>query len=189
MESRVTWTHQEYFKRFHLNVEQYGEILVAHVFNGMKLGDAQPCYDIETSGQKVRQRLLAEGASPEAVDRCLSGSGCAPVRIEVKSKLAHTPSGRASVIHCSDNKINGARSYQPATHFVVILFDGEGSGTAAHAWFFPREIAQQLRQLQTKSQYIPVSLLKKASLNDSEGVIEICGLMNKAASIPLLFEP
>ena len=47
-------THQDYFKRFRLNVEQYGEILIAHVFDGTKMGDAQPCYDIETTEQKVR---------------------------------------------------------------------------------------------------------------------------------------
>jgi hypothetical protein len=69
----------------------------------------------------------------------------------------------------------------------VILFDGEGSGIAVEAWFFPTAIAQQLQRAQTKSRYIPVSSLRKASLDGLEGVVEIRGLINKAASAPLLF--
>ena len=107
----MIWTHQKYYQRFQLNVEQYGEILIAHIFEGRKMGDAQPCFDNETTNHKVRANLLTAGASAEAVDACLSGSEADAVRIEVKSKLTYTQTGRANVIHCNENKINGVRSF------------------------------------------------------------------------------
>lgn len=182
------WTHRDYFRRFNLNVEQYGEILIAQVFNGTKKGDAQPCYDVETSDHNIRLRLLAAGVSQETVERCLSGLKDGVVRIEVKSKLAQTPTGRANVIHCSDNKIDGARNHRPATHFAVVLFDGAGNGTAEHAWLFSNERARQLRRMETKSRYIAVPSLKEASRDGLEAIIDISCLINEAASRPLLLE-
>lgn len=178
----MNWTHQHYFRRFRLNVEQYGEILVAHVFDGTKMGDAQPCFDIQASEQTVRRQLLADGAEPEVVARCFLECVGGEIRIEVKSKLARTPGGRASVIHCSDNKVKGVRSWRPATHFAVILFEPDGS--VARAWLVPAQIAQRLRRIQTKSRYIPVSSLVNS--DGSTGVLEISRLLNKAASTPLL---
>lgn len=188
----MTWTHQEYFRQFRLNVEQYGEILIAHVFKGKKMGDAQPCYDIETTEQNVRAQLLASGTSHETVEGCLAGHSGSSIRIEVKSKLAYTPTGRANVIHCNENKFKGRntgkRSFQPATHFAVILFDGEGRGRAVNAWLLRTETAQQLRRAETKSRYIPVPSLTKAKFDSSAGVVEIAELINKAATTPLMRE-
>ena len=181
----MTWTHQEYFRTFRLNVEQYGEILIAHIFEGTKMGDAQPCYDIDATNQNVRAALLATGIAQETVEACLPRTTAGSVRIEVKSKLAYTPTGRANAIHCSENKIAGVRTFLPATHFAVILFDGEGNGTAAHAWLFRAELAQQLRRADTKSRYIPVPSLAKGSFEPSAGVVEISQLINTAASAPL----
>lgn len=181
----MAWTHREYFRRFNLNVEQYGEILIAQVFDGTKIGDEQPCYDVETSDEKMQERLFAAGISRESVEKCLSGLGGGIVRIEVKSKLARTPTGVANVIHCSDNKIHGARGHPPATHFAVILFDGEKNGTAEHAWLFSNQIARRLRREETKSRYIAVPSLKEASRDGMDAIIDICSLINEAASRPL----
>jgi len=176
--TNASWTHRSYFKRFNLNVEQYGEILVAQAFGGVKKGDAQPCYDVETSDQEVRARLLASGASLEKVDSSLSAIQDKMVRIEVKSKLARTPSGVATVIHCSKNKTEGTRKHPPATHFAVILFDGDGQ--AEHAWFFATDVAKLLQQ--GKSRYIPVSSLKKPAPIGKHDVIDVCSLINGIAS-------
>lgn len=176
------WTHRAYFKRFALNVEQYGEILVAHVFRGIKKGDSQPCYDVEASDQNVRAGLLASGAPPVAVESCLSALKDDTARIEVKCKLAYTSAGNASVIHCSDKKLNGARHHLAATHFAVILFDGEGTGTAKDAWFFAAAVADQLRRKETKSGYIPVSAVREAAHVGTDGLIDICSLINSAAT-------
>ena len=179
------WTHRAYFKRFCLNVEQYGEILVAHVFRGTKKGDAQPCYDVETSDQNVRDGLLASGTPRAAVESCLSVLTDNTVRIEVKCKLAHTSAGNASVIHCSDKKIKGKGHHLAATHFAVVLFDGGGNGTAEQAWFFTAGLADQLRRKDTKSGYIPVSAVRKAARMGTDGLIDISSLINDAASSAL----
>jgi hypothetical protein len=181
----AAWTHRTYFKRFCLNVEQYGEILVAHVFRGTKKGDAQPCYDVETSRQNVRDGLLASGVPGAAVESCLSRVTDNTVRIEVKCKLAYTSASNASVIHCSDKKIKGSGRHLPATHFAVVLFDAEGNGTAEQAWFFSAGLADQLRRKDTKSGYIPVSALRNAARIGTDGLIDISSLINDAASSAL----
>ncbi len=178
-----TWTHRGYFRRFSLSVEQYGEILIAQVFDGTKRGDAQPCYDIETSLEKVRRSLLKVGSSKQNVEECLSGVRNGSVRIEVKSKLARTPGGVASVVHCSDNKINGKGTHQPATHFAVILF--AETGQAEHAWLFSNAIARTLRKKGTKSQYIPVSSLKSTPKAVRGPIVDIADLIDQAASMPI----
>ena len=180
------WTHRDYFRRFRLNVEQYGEILIAQVFHGAKKGDGQPCYDVETSIENIRRPLLDAGMSRDKVEKCLSNVKDGIVRIEVKSKLARTPKGRASVIHCSDNKIDGKRTYRPATHFAVVLFDGAGNGQAEIAWLFSSAVARTLRKMETTSRYIPVSSLKNAPRKVGNAIIDISGLINEAASKPLL---
>ncbi|MCX7174446.1 MAG: hypothetical protein NT159_11105 [Proteobacteria bacterium] len=185
------WTHREYFRRFSLNVEQYGEILIAQVFDGTKKGDAQPCYDVEASEHDICHRLLATGVSQETVERCLSGLKDGVVRIEVKSKLEQAPAGKASVIHCSDNKIDGVekRNHRPATHFAVILFGvGERKGIAERAWLFSNEVARGLRQMETKSRYIPVSLLEREFRNGLKAIIDISSIINEAASSPLAWQ-
>ena len=178
-------THRAYFKRFALNVEQYGEILVAHVFRGTKKGDSQPCYDVEASVQNIRAGLLSSGIPLAAVERCLSVLTDNSVRIEVKCKVAYTSASRANVIHCSDRKLNGSRHHLAATHFAVIIFDGEGNGIAKEAWLFSAAIADQLRRKETKSGYIPVSAARKAAHVGMDGLIDICSLINRAATSAL----
>src|SRR5262245_30546275 len=132
--SETSWTHRQYFRKFSLNVEQYGEILIAQAFSGKKMGDAQPCYDVAALEENIRDRLLDAGNPRELVEACLSPVKGATARIEVKSKVARTLRSRASVIHCRDHKLEGVRGHGAATHFAVILFDDKGA--AEHAWFF-----------------------------------------------------
>ncbi len=179
------WTHREYFTRFRLNVAQYGEILIAQVFQGEKMGDSQRCYDVETSYEKIRANFAAHGTVQEIVKSCLSIFRCVGdgnIRIEVKSKLERTSSGTASVIMCNDGKFDGVKKYLPATHFAVILFDNEGN--AKNAWLFTSETARKLRT-QTKSKHISVSSLTKGSPNGEHKLIDISGLINVEASKPL----
>jgi hypothetical protein len=180
----TAWTHRAYFKQYRLNVEQYGEILVAHAFRGEKKGDAQPCYDVEATEQNVRLGLLEAGAAPAAIDRCFSPPTGGTVRIEVKCKLAHTSGGKANVIHCR-NKLKAVRRHLAATHFAVVLFDGEGNGTAEEAWFFTQGIAEQLQRKDTKSGYIPVPAVRKAASLGIDGLIDIRTLVERAASSEL----
>lgn len=178
-----TWTHRAYFRQFRLNVEQYGEILVAHAFHGEKKGDAQPCYDVEAAASDVRAALLAAGISPVCIDDCLADHADA-IRIEVKCKLARTAMGRAKVFHCR-NKLKRVRNHDAATHFAVLLFDGEGDGIAKEAWFFTTKIAEQLQRKDTKSGYIPVSSVRKSADMALAGLIDIRSLINGAADSAL----
>jgi hypothetical protein len=180
----VSWTHRAYFKQYRLNVEQYGEILVAHAFQGEKKGDAQPCYDVEATESSVRVGLQAAGASPAAIDNCLAIHAGNAIRIEVKCKLARTSGGKANVIHCR-NKLKGVRQHSAATHFAVVLFDGEGNGTVEEAWFFTASIAEQLQRKNTKSGYIPVPAVRKVASTGKDGLIDIRTLIDDAASSAL----
>jgi hypothetical protein len=56
-----SFSHREYFRQYRLNVEQYGEILVADAFRGQKIGDAQPAYDVEVSGDTFVDTLRTIG--------------------------------------------------------------------------------------------------------------------------------
>lgn len=180
----MPWTHRAYFKQYRLNVEQYGEILVAHAFRGEKKGDAQPCYDVESTESNVRAGLKTAGASPAAIESCVPVQNCV-VRIEVKCKLARTASGKASVIHCR-NKLNGVRQHLAATHFAVILFDGEGNGTVEEAWFFTAAIAQKLQHKDTKSGYISVREVREKASTGTDGIIDIRTLIDNVASSALV---
>lgn len=113
--------HRNYFQRFQLNVEQYGEILGAAAFGLTKMGDAQPGYDLE--GDKA---TFAESLKGYGVDvGFLSGYDGDKVFIEVKSKLEYTHTGKATVVHCHPNKIHGAgrsnQAAQPMSHLLIIL--------------------------------------------------------------------
>lgn len=177
----TSWTHRAYFKKFRLNVEQYGEILVAQAFHGEKKGDAQPCYDVEATHSDLRIGLQEAGASPLAIESCLACHSEDAIRIEVKCKLARTASGKANVIHCH-NKLKGVRRHFAATHFAVVLFDGDGNGTVEEAWFFAANIAEQLQRKATKSGYIPVPALRDAALLGKDRIIDIRTLIDDVAS-------
>ena len=112
--------------------------------------------------------------------RSFSTHAARTTRIEVKCKLARTPGGKATVIHCR-NKLRGVRSHLAATHFAVVLFDGEGNGTAEEAWFFTSGVAEQLRRKDTKSGYIPVAAVRKAASVGTDGLVDIRRLVVRVA--------
>lgn len=181
--SAFQWSHRAYFQRYRLNVEQYGEILVADAFRGKKLGDGQPCYDVECGAQEVRQSLMGV-ADLNLVNECVPNGVDDTVLIEVKAKVTRG----ASVVHCHNNKIEGARSFKGATHFAVILFDEQG--VAAPAWLFPSAVARALRREQTKSRHILVSSLKNpvAAGIAEHRIIDITKIINSVAERPLCLD-
>lgn len=123
-------THREYFTKYHLSVQEYGEILVALVFEVKKEPSGTKGYDVKAS---------------------ISGQ---EARIEVKSKLARTRTGKATVVHCHNNKFaKGAM-----THLAVVLVDDYGK--VVEAWLVTRDDAQRLRRQNTKSKYINVNQLR-----------------------------
>jgi uncharacterized protein (DUF433 family) len=176
------WTHRDYFRKYQLSAAQYGEILVAQVFRGQKLGDSQRCYDVEAGADSLRQVLRAVGADEGSplwpqTDEC--------IRVEVKSKLSRTPGGVASVVHCNDFKFDGM------THLAVVLIEPNGGsdlgaeGRIADAWLLTRDTAAKLRPKPGVEQYIRVSQLRGATAGD--GVLSITSLVAAAAELPLEF--
>jgi len=176
------WTHQRYFRQFRLNVEQYGEILVAAAFEGDKLGDAQPCFDIRASKKAVHGALVSGAVAADQSTACLGEA--LELRIEVKSKLSWTGTGRANVIHCR-NKFESVRGQPPATHLAFLLFDGAKTGMATHAYLLSCDAAMSLRRMDTKSQYIPVPAVCRAGAAAMPGIVDITALINGVAQRPL----
>jgi hypothetical protein len=124
-------THEDYFLKYDLSVEQYGEILVRVAYGGQKIRDNQKGYDVNNA--------------------TIDGK---PARIEVKSKLAEAE-GPANVVHCSDTKFKS----DGMTHLVVILIERR-IPSVTEAWLLTREQAQMLRRYDTKSKYISVNDLR-----------------------------
>jgi hypothetical protein len=61
----------------------------------------------------------------------------------------------------------------------VLLFDNDG--TAEHAWFFSNRVAAELRRMNTKSKYIPVTALREAFGIEANGIVDICTAINGVA--------
>jgi hypothetical protein len=144
-------THEQYFRNHNLSVGQYGELLVKLAFHGKKMADNYKGYDVKGK---------------------IAGK---PARIEVKSKLAETPTGRATVVHCGDSKFGK----EDMTHLVVILVKPCKKHTPVmeewpsarscrvscscevpsveEAWLLSTQQADDLRRRRTKSKYINVN--------------------------------
>lgn len=185
------FTHRDYFRMYELSAAQYGEILIAQVFRGRKLGDSHRCYDVAARPEAVKAALSATGTDPHS---WLWPKTQDDVRIEVKSKLSQTSSGRASVIWCKDSNLNGIGSTSQAmTHFAVVIVhpgsrargNPSDEGRIVNAWLLTRDAAEKMRARPGKEQYIPVSQLAK--LPASDGVISITSLVAAAAEAPLEF--
>ncbi len=179
-----SWTHRDYFEQFRLNVEQYGEILVAQAFRGEKKGDAQRCYDVEAKESDVRIGLQQAGGSTTAMYTCLASHSGGVLRIEVKCKLARTASGKASVIHCSKAKLEGVGLHSAATHFAIIIFDQERNGIVKEAWLFTVNTAKQLLREGKKSKCLYVTDIRNAA-SVGYTLIDIRTLINDVACRPL----
>jgi hypothetical protein len=176
------FTHREYFRRYRLNVEQYGEILVADAFRGIKLGDAQPGYDV-----LVRKALLIEALDSIGADATRLSLD-EEVRIEVKSKQ----SVGASVVHCNECKIYGAPNRVdklPMSHLAVVLVhpgerlkgnDPTEEGRIVEAWLMTRDIAVELRKKEGKTQYLRVRDIKLGARPGGD-VISIRDLLERSS--------
>ena len=156
------FSHRDYFRRYQLNVAQYGEIVVAEAFLGKKMGDAQPGYDIVTSKAAFIDALQRAGIGAE---RMTTFNLNEDIRIQVKSKLNETPSGKASVVHCQDSNL------EAMTHLAILLVhpgsrvsggDPTQESLILHAWPMTRDRAVLLRQKEGKEQYIGVNQVKNA---------------------------
>ncbi len=185
------WTHRRYCTAFALNVEQYGEILVAQAFNGQKHGDAQPCFDVSADVANFRVWLAAGGISQALIAATMPSAPLdGKVRIEVKSKLRFAESGEASVIHCSDTKLNDltrgegtkAKTFRAMTHLAVVLVEPE-TFEIAGAWLLTHAAVIRLRKDATASKYVPVESVRKDP--DRTGIIEITTLLQRVADAPL----
>jgi hypothetical protein len=148
-------THEEYFRKYRLSVEQYGELLVALAFHGKKMPDHQKGYDVAAS---------------------IDGKAA---RIEVKSKFAETRTGRATVVHCSDNKLKRGGM----THLAVILVEHcEGRSSVKEAWSLTKEQAAKLRRRNTKAKYINVNDLRAGGATGRGEFKSIEKMLQRAAS-------
>jgi len=178
------FSHREYFRRYKLNVEQYGEILVAQALGGEKMGDAQPGYDVRVRRSafiKVLQKARTKLGLPRRDEE---------IRIEVKSKLSTMKSGKATVVHCGDTKFDGARGEEGMTHLAIVIVhpgsrtegqDPTLEGEVDRAWLLTRRVAKSLRT-KGKSRYIP---LRKVEEPITEK-IDIEKILNRAAESTIL---
>ena len=188
------FSHRKYFRRYKLNVEQYGEILVAQAFQGKKMGDAQRGYDIGVSKKHFKEALQKAGADVKQIRRFLPKPD-EEIRIEVKSKLM--PTSEATVVHCGRTKFEGKRlkdGIKPGmTHLaIVIVLPGGCASGANHsqekdeeglidnAWLITRDRAHKLLRKHTKDKYI-ISPQEVKHAAGNRGIIDIKTLLRKAA--------
>jgi hypothetical protein len=134
------------------------------------MGDAQPAYDVEVCNGVFVAKLRAHGIDPQVC----STDAAEKLRIEVKSKLSQTEWGRASVVHCSDIKLNGRCSKtgvhsKGMTHLAIVIVDAgiespEDKGRITNAWLVSVERACELRRKLGKTQFIAVAQLRSGRI-------------------------
>src|SRR5437879_1454205 len=190
------FSHRDYFQRFRLNVEQYGEILVAQAFRGLKMGDEQPGFDIKVTKEDFNDGLRRAGIKDGQPILCHPE---VEIRLEVKSRFSQTLSGRAEVIHCSDNKMDGVQrkrtQHLGMTHLAIILvtpgsranLDASEEGLIESAWLLTRDMVAGLRSRTTRiSKCLSVKEIaehiKAARGNSAPDIIEITDLISDAAT-------
>jgi len=125
-------THRDYFKEHGVSIEQYGVLLVSLAFGGTNTPHGNKGFDVD--------KAIING-KPDC-------------RIEVKSKVTHGV-GKASVIHCNENKFTPSGM----THLAVVLVDPD-SYAVADAWLITTEQAKTLRRPNIKTRYISVNDLR-----------------------------
>lgn len=183
MNTSCTFSHRDYFRRYRLNVEQYGEIVVAEAFGGEKMGDSQPGYDIRIGVAAFLNALRAAGIDTARMVLDQRQEIC----VEVKSKLSRTSTGNARVVHCSESKLSGkrpkpGRQCAGMTHMVVLIVNpgsragDEQEGHIEHAWLLNAGTAAELRRKPGKAQYISIPQLEQC-----KDCLEIAPLLNGAA--------
>jgi hypothetical protein len=191
----LDFCHRDYFRRFRLNVEQYGEILVAQAFCGLKMGDEQVGYDVKVPHSAFVEALRTAGVNVGQLPTCAPDDD---VRIEVKSKLSHTLSGKAEVIGVKATKIEGVqrggRKHLGMTHLAVVLVypgsrasrDAREEGFIADAWLLTRERVITLRDnTKRKGKSLSVKEIRDILSRESD-IISIKPLVEAASQAPLL---
>ena len=169
-------TLRDFFLRYKISVEQYGEILAAELLNGCKLGDSQPAYDIHTT-----QERMTESDCPIR-DIIVSDNG--DVRVEVKSKFTETSGGKATVVNVGKVKMAGVRHHLPMTHMIVVLVESIGErGNIAEAWLLDLDFVRSHRQ--GKTEYLNVGVLRRAATTGEEGIWEISEHFREILRLPL----
>lgn len=172
-------THRLYFRSYKLSAAQYGEILIATAVDGEKMGDTQRCYDVRADAKGFKHLLGRTEVDATSPLWRLEGE----VRIQVWSKLTHTPGGTASVIHCKKS------DFELMTHLAVVLIHPGGKdnaplqGTIVDAWLMTSDAAAELRKKKGATDYIRVSQLRTPPL--PEGVVSIRTVLAAAADTPL----
>jgi hypothetical protein len=187
--------HRDYFRRFRLNVEQYGEILVAHAFRALKLGDEQIGFDVRVPRAEFVRTLRAAGIDAEQLIDCGEAS---EVRIEVKSKLSNTRSGPAEVVHCGETKLDGVArkncTYSGMTYLAIVLVhpgsrasgDPKEEGVIVEAWLLPSSMVKAMRDATHRpSKSLSIREIREACA-DKQPVFSIRDLLRAAAAEPLL---
>jgi hypothetical protein len=190
------FSHYDYFRKYKLNVEQYGEILVAQAFKGKKKGDAQHGYDILIDkASKVISKLQDTVTGKKKIKSFFPYPNKL-VRIEVKSKLSITNAGKASVVHCSKTKLADKRAKEGMTHLAIVIVqpgsrtEGKGKkavgkeGVVERAWLITRDVADRLQKGTPRKDHIRLTS-KKPSLKsvEQEGTerLDIKKLLQNAA--------
>jgi hypothetical protein len=180
--------HRDYFRHFRLNVEQYGEILIAQAFRGIKMGDEQVGYDVKVAKSDFISVLRTPGL-------CLPDED---LRIEVKSKLSPTSKGgKAEVINLRETKITGCerRRQLGMTHLAVVLVRpgsrakraNDEEGRIAEAWLLPRAEVIAMRDNTTrKGRSLSVREIIASIARNRDSILDIKPLLELAADAPLL---
>lgn len=150
-------THKDYFREYKISIEQYGVLLVALAFDGKNTQHGNKGFDI--------------------YDAKISDNPC---RIEVKSKITQSLTGKATVIHCNDNKFNK----KGMTHLAVVLINPD-SYEVAEAWLITKNKVRTLRS-KTESKYIPV---KKVREHKGKGKIDITRKLKEISLKSILRQP
>lgn len=188
--------HRDYFCKFKLNVEQYGEILGAQAFGLAKLGDAQPCYDLSGGKAAMIAALDAHSHKEHPIKADFFDKDESKVFIEVKSKLAYSNGSKASVVHCHPNKINGVERKKsgfarPMSHMLIVIVApgprgerNERNKTESKEGII--ELAVLLTLADVKSllgerKYINVGTLRKRITE----YVDVTSVLNKVAQEPL----
>ena len=182
----LDFCHRDYFRHFRLNVEQYGEILIAQAFRGIKMGDEQVGYDVAVAKSDFISVLPG---------LCLPDED---LRIEVKSKLNPTSNGgKAEVINLKPTKITGCerRRQLGMTHLAVVLVrpgsrakraKGE-EGRIAEAWLLPLAEVIAMRDKTTrKGKSLSVREIRASIAGNRDSILDIKPLLELAADAPLL---
>ena len=177
----MKFTLRDFFQRYKLSIEQYGEILAAELLNGVKMGDAQPGYDIHTTLERMEQ-----GGCP-ILDKIVTDPND-DVRVEVKSKAAETSGGKANVVKVGEVKMGGARGHPPMTHMLVVLVEPE-DGDITEAWILDLVFVLGNRRSESKSQYLNVGDVRRAAMEGKDGVWEISGYFSEILERPISESP